>query len=420
VWTESSQLPKAAAWLTTSLDPLLVCRPTNPCGARFLRRVLSCLFLFVAGCSTSIFCRPSLAQGPWPCDASRQATALCVYLPRKEVPGENLAGDQACANCHAQKSATYRGTPMANALALPVPGKLLHSGGMAISLGRYSYQIFADGMQWLYKVSGSEQTQTEPILYVFGVGRVAQTYVFRHNGRLYESRVSFYPAIDGLDWTVGDKLDSAPSVEDAAGRDISGDEARNCFSCHATSSVHGSKLDLNAMSPGVGCESCHGPGERHSQAMLVEPASSGDSLIFNPRTLDPERLSQDFCGACHRGVDAVAVMPDLGGINNVRFQPYRLYNSRGHDPTDGHFACTVCHDPHSDLQKSLAFYDSKCTNCHIDGNRSGSKRPAASPCPVSAADCVSCHMPKVLLPAAHFQFTDHRIRIVRAREPYPF
>src|SRR5256885_11772701 len=26
--------------------------------------------------------------------------------------------------------------------------------------------------------------------------------------------------------------------------------------------------------------------------------------------------------------------PDLGGINNVRFQPYRLFNSRGHDPKD--------------------------------------------------------------------------------------
>ena len=29
-------------------------------------------------------------------------------------------------------------------------------------------------------------------------------------------------------------------------------------------------------------------------------------------------------------------------------------------------------------------------------------------------------MPKVVLPAAHFQFTDHRIRIARVGEPYPY
>jgi hypothetical protein len=28
-------------------------------------------------------------------------------------------------------------------------------------------------------------------------------------------------------------------------------------------------------------------------------------------------------------------------------------------------------------------------------------------------------MPKIKLPGAHFAFTDHRIRVVRAGEPYP-
>src|SRR6266404_1397318 len=37
--------------------------------------------------------------------------------------------------------------------------------------------------------------------------------------------------------------------------------------------------------------------------------------------------------------------PNLGGVGNVRFRPYRLFNSRGHDPNNAHFACTACHDP---------------------------------------------------------------------------
>jgi Cytochrome c3 len=169
--------------------------------------------------------------------------------------------------------------------------------------------------------------------------------VLRHNGKLYEGRVSYYTAIDGLDWTIGDAPSPPPSLEEAMGRDISGDEARNCFSCHGTAAVTNTKLDLNGLIPGVTCEACHGPGQKHAVVMLSDVRA--DPFIFNPKTLDPDRLSQEFCGACHRGVDTVAMMPDLGGISNVRFQPYRLYNSRGHDPKDARLACTACHDPHS-------------------------------------------------------------------------
>jgi hypothetical protein len=41
-------------------------------------------------------------------------------------------------------------------------------------------------------------------------------------------------------------------------------------------------------------------------------------------------------------------------------------------------------------------------------------------CPVENERCVSCHMSKVELPGAHFQFTDHRIRIVRPGDSYRY
>jgi hypothetical protein len=40
-------------------------------------------------------------------------------------------------------------------------------------------------------------------------------------------------------------------------------------------------------------------------------------------------------------------------------------------------------------------------------------------CPVAETRCDICHMPKVEIPGTHFKFTDHRIRIMRAGEPYP-
>jgi hypothetical protein len=322
---------------------------------------------------------------------------------------------------------------MGHALSIAAESGVLRSHPrMTFRAGAYTYEIVRDGQENSYRVTDGKETISETILYAFGNAHVAQTYVYRRNGRLFEGRVSYYTAIDGLDWTVGDVLNPAPSLEEAAGRDISGDEARNCFSCHGAAAVVNTKLQLDRLIPGVTCEACHGPGGSHAAAMLFAPGKS--MYIFNPKTLDAESLSQEFCGACHRGVDTVAMMPDLGGINNVRFQPYRLFNSRGHDPKDARFACTACHDPHVDLQQGDAIYDSKCTTCHAPGGAeqatgqnniaTAGERPFLSStgksCPVASERCVSCHMPKVELPGAHFKFTDHRIRIARRGDAYPY
>ena len=313
---------------------------------------------------------------------------------------------------------------MGHALSIASESDVLRSHPrMTFRVGAYSYEIVGGDRTNSYRVTDGNETISEPILYAFGNAHVAQTYVYRHNGKLYEGRVSYYTAVDGLDWTIGDALNPPPSLEEAAGRDISGDEARNCFSCHGTAAVADTKLRLDQLIPGVTCEACHGPGGSHAAVMLFAPGES--AYIFNPRTLHAGSLSQEFCGACHRGVDTVAMMPDLGGINNVRFQPYRLFNSRGHDPEDARLACTACHDPHMDLKRGDVAYDRNCTTCHaLRGTEQTTGKQNNSPpdksCPVASGQCVSCHMPRVELPGAHFKFTDHRIRIARQGEAYPY
>jgi len=363
----------------------------------------------------------------------QKATDFSDFRPRREMPGESFAGRDGCASCHAEKSRTQSHTAMRHALSIASESDVLRTHRrMTFRAGAYSYEIVSDGKQNSYRVTNGKEAISEPILYAFGNAHVAQTYVYRRNGKLYEGRVSYYQAIDGLDWTIGDVLHPPPSLEEAAGRDISGDEARNCFSCHGTAAVVNTKLQLDRLIPGVTCEACHGPGGSHASVMLFTPGASAD--IFNPKKLDAETLSQEFCGACHRGVDTVAMMPDLGGINNVRFQPYRLFNSRGHDVKDARFACTACHDPHTDLIQEDTVYDKKCTTCHVPGSAARTtgkqgnttvRKPQAlssggKSCPVAIARCVSCHMPKVELPGAHFKFTDHRIRIAREGEAYPY
>ena len=347
------------------------------------------------------------------------------FRPRREMPGETFVGTEVCAGCHIQKNRTQQHTAMAHALRVPADSQVLASHErMNFRAAPYTYEISRNGNQSTYSVSDGKELISEPIAYVFGYAHVAETYLLRHGGKLYEGRVSYYGSIEGLDWTVGDALNPPPSLESALGRDISGDEAKNCFSCHGTGAVVQGKLQLEQLVCGVTCEACHGPGKSHVNAMR---SGTGETpAIFNPRNLTADQLSQEFCGACHRGANVVGMMPDLGGTNNVRFQPYRLSGSRGHDSNDPHFACTACHDPHLDLPQQGASSDAKCTICHLlaDGQSSSGKsklQTAARPrtCPLANANCDRCHMPKIEVPGTHFKFTDHRIRVVRPGEKYP-
>ena len=316
---------------------------------------------------------------------------------------------------------------MAHALSHPQDSEILQSHSkMTFHAGTYTFEIVTQGQESIYRVSDGKDTVSEPIAYAFGKGRVAQTYILRHNNKLYEGRVSYYSAIAGLDWTIGDILNPPPNVEEAFGRDITGNEAANCFGCHGTGAIVGGKLQLDQLTPGVTCEGCHGPGSTHADTML---SGAGERLsIFDPGKLSPDTLSQEFCGACHRSANTVGMMPDLGGVSNVRFQPYRIATGK-HDSNDPHFACTACHDPHLDLSSQGSADDSKCTVCHSASSHtqgagspqtaSGVSKSAAKSCPVAKSNCDGCHMPKVEIPGAHYKFTDHRIRIPRPAAPFP-
>jgi hypothetical protein len=112
--------------------------------------------------------------------------------------------------------------------------------------------------------------------------------------------------------------------------------------------------------------------------------------------------------------------PGLAGLNNVRFQPYRIFKSKCYSD-DKRISCTDCHDPHESVKVDATFYDTKCLACHQGKMASISLPGATAPgCRVGVKDCASCHMPRVDLPGAHFKFTDHRIRIAKEGSPYPY
>jgi hypothetical protein len=365
----------------------------------------------------------SSAQGP---GMSRGGDPLAATAWRPNQKGATYVGPKACAKCH-EAETSQRATAMGRAMEPAAVSAILRANPrLTFRSGVYSYEIKRLGEQSLYTVSDGTHTFSEPILYSFGQGKAGQTYIFRHNGELHESRVSFYRDLKGLDWTMGYQLALPSSLDDAVGRAIKLNEARECFACHSTAAINGLDLQLEHLIPGITCEACHGPGRDHIAAM--EGKRLNDKHIFNPGTMEADELAQEFCGSCHHSAEQVMTNNQPQGPIRVRFQPYRLYTSRGHDPDDARLRCTACHNPHEDPVQEPAFYDPKCLACHhaaaslkstAEAKAEENEGRTAKACPVAQRLCVSCHMPRVEVPGTHFKFTDHRIRIAKAGEPFP-
>jgi len=337
------------------------------------------------------------------------------WSPRRVPAGTVFIGDQACVECHKKASGQFAETGMALAMEPIHDSKVLTQNPMlTLQLGPYSYEIKRDGKQSFYSVTDGKTTISVPIHYAVGQGRMGQTYVLERDGKFYESRMSFYNQTKGLDFTIGSPRGVPASLEEAFGRLLSNNEVVSCFSCHAQNSSAGQQLQLEKLAHGVRCESCHGPGGPHVAA--VRAGEPGYKSIFNPGRLGGDEQTQQFCASCHRGNEEFSLLQGMT-INNVRFQPYRIFHSKCYSD-DRNIRCTACHNPHEPLREDSAYYDSRCLACHALKGQPLAQGSAPA-CPTATKDCVSCHMPKVEIKSAHFTFTDHYIRIVKAGEKYP-
>ena len=326
------------------------------------------------------------------------------------------ASATACVACHASQSQTQPRTSMGRALQPATVNPILESRPiLTFSKFGYKYTVETRNGQSTYSVTDGTQTITLPIRWSFG--NAAQTWVFERNGVYYESLVSYYPSAGGLAVTIGDSDITPTTLEQAVARRLPPNEPTACFACHSTHAATDGLLTVDSLEPGVTCEHCHAGTSAHLLA-----ASQGDAAATVPpdlRKLSSEDLS-NFCGQCHRSWETVIRGPWRGEIN-VRFQPYRLANSKCFSGTDPRISCIACHDPHKDLVTGSAAYDAKCLACHAV--------KAASPvagggarikmCQVATKNCTSCHMPEVKLANGLATFHDHQIRIVKPGVPYP-
>ncbi len=346
-------------------------------------------------------------------------------------------GSSACARCHKTIFDDQQQTPMAHAATRAGSSDILEAHpDLSFASGVAHYGIRTAGKQSIYSVSNGKGQQSAELVWAFGTNRVAQSYLFKSKaGEFLEARVTYFLSLSALDFTPGRAVNSSLGLDEVMDREVGRAEVYRCFACHTTMSGINRTFDEDKLVPGIQCEACHGPGTEHLAEMKGHPVAKRAARpamqetettpyrILNPKRLTPQE-SLEFCGSCHGSYWDVS-LSGSNGVANVRFEPYRLQQSKCWNKGDARLTCTACHDPHKQLETDAAAYDHVCLSCHVT-KATGAKlmraaiqdHPGAA-CPREVKNCTSCHMPQVYVPGMHGSFPDHRIRIAREGEAFP-
>lgn len=346
-------------------------------------------------------------------------------------------GDEACAECHDRIYAQFKRSEMGRSWHALTPEEMATDGWEKSTVHDarrdFSYRAFVEDGRYFQEEFRRDETGRKvhslvrQARYAIGSGSHGKGFVTDANGYLTAMPIGIYTDAGIWDLSPGYK-----EMNLRFDRPI----PHECLACHAgrVSYVQGSQ-NRYAFLPeqGLGCEQCHGPGERHVRERRRRPVLDGDTdrTIVNPERLDHPRKN-DICLQCHLIPDAQfarkgRMMADFRpGMRLADFrEDFLIQNSSTEKfgfashgprtaqsrcwtegPTKGHMTCDYCHDPHLPLKEvPRRHYIERCLNCHERADCGGL---AAAP---SSDDCVECHMPRAkVADIAHVVFTDHWIR----------
>lgn len=349
-----------------------------------------------------------------------QPTELSQAGESWNPPG--FTGAKACARCHPEE---------ASALARSGHSQTLTRAGQSSVARWFAGKSIADpelqGVVWTYALGAdgvlkatrreNGKTLTQSLDYAVGSGHDGVTFVSLEGppGAIegQKHRLSYFTEANQARVTPG--ADPNSQADLSRGEPISAENTLKCFECHSSRTSRDGRhvLDPATLLPGIDCERCHGPGQKHADAVLSGALQSGSSKseIRYGKGKSGADAEIRMCGECHRHPSSFP--PDALSLENPilpQFPAAGLAQSKCFTSTPRGIACTTCHDPHDEVPRDLAGFDRACLKCHDS--------PGIPGCPKSSGPtgCVTCHMPRRTVPDG-FAFYDHWIRIERPTKP---
>jgi tetratricopeptide (TPR) repeat protein len=251
----------------------------------------------------------------------------------------------------------------------------------------------------------------EEAQYIIGSGKNLRMYFYEDNGMYYQLPLTWY--------VHENRWDMSPGYSEFNNIRFSRFVTPMCFSCHnghmeiSSTTIDRYQGDIHL---GIGCESCHGPGDLHirkENGEEIDLQFENAETIVNPAKLSPKRRI-DVCQQCHFEGEAWAL---VGNNSWFDFRPgmllsshrsiyspgesskeafrvansaYRLSLSRCFTGSHKTMTCDLCHDPHG-LTNSykVEFNRNNCQKCHPPQSLPGENSRFAH---TEDNDCIPCHM----------------------------
>lgn len=355
--------------------------------------------------------------------------AVAASLGNSESNGaSNYVGSKSCFGCHPNIYRSFQKTDMGGSMRRAndwIPGVLPSEAMVTVPDSSRSFRVYHDPGGW-------HQSESEPgvftvehqLEYTVGSGANGLSFIIRRGQYLFQAPLSYFAKTQ--------KWDFSPGYEKADlgfGRSVT----EECINCHAGRAAPirdqpGAFNDPPFQELSIGCENCHGPGERH-----VKSAGKQAGSIVNPAKLAP-RLAENVCMNCHQSGEVRVLQP---GKNYADFRPGQwlfdtavilktpvrgneaegdllqhfsaMQESRCFRASGGKLSCLSCHDPHVQPRnaETPAYFRAKCVACHNDKSCGLALKVRVDQ---NSNDCVACHMPKRnVLQISHSALTNHRI-----------
>jgi predicted CXXCH cytochrome family protein len=360
--------------------------------------------------------------------------------PPKELnePLARLVGSASCAECHPTQYSRWIQSNHRHAMEIPSAASVL--GDFNNAEVRYfgrTTRFIKDGNSFRI-VTENQQGQTESfnVAYTLGYQPLQQYMVDIGGGRIqvlpfaWDTREK---KAGGQRWFhLYPKENVTPANPLFWTRPMQ-NWNHMCADCHTTGysknfSDRDNTFASHWIETGNGCESCHGAGSTHVEAMKLDGSKAVDySSIHSPRT---QKAQFDQCGACHARRVRLREPLSREHLLDTMLETWRpqlpqdpLYFVDGQIREEvfeiGSFLqsrmaakgvrCTDCHDPHTARLKAEG--NLLCTQCHkvetFDSSEHHFHKSGTA-----GAQCVSCHMPSrtyMLMDARR----DHRLAIPR-------